>query len=230
MSVGVIPFMRANAENPNEPQPVDVDVELDVNEEESSESSLDEGEDEAAPVEEWVVAPVSQLDLGRDPDLWLYRERTVALLKRYGRLAVEVGRLPSLLGREFFRTRVTPYHVFTFEDAVIFVHDVESSLAKLDVFAQALIATIVFQEYTQDEAADVLRCWRRTVGRRFPEVLDELSEIFLNGGLLRRLPCPAKQCEEVRVPVDTAEVVEGSCEVRDDEEFIAPKPDAPCGA
>jgi hypothetical protein len=34
----------------------------------------------------------------RDPDLWLYRKRTVALLKRYLRISIEVGRLPSLLG------------------------------------------------------------------------------------------------------------------------------------
>ncbi len=40
-------------------------------------------------------------DDGADPDLWLYRDRTLALLKRYMRLSVEVGRLPSLLGREF---------------------------------------------------------------------------------------------------------------------------------
>jgi hypothetical protein len=32
-----------------------------------------------------------------------------------------------------------------------------------------------------------LGCWRRTVGRRYPEALDELSKIFLNGGLLRPL-------------------------------------------
>jgi DNA-directed RNA polymerase specialized sigma24 family protein len=122
------------------------------------------------------------------PDLWLYRERTVGLLKRYLRLSVEVGRLPSLLGREFFRTRVTSYSVSTFEDAVIFVHDVERSLEKLDEFEKELIAKIVLQDYSQEEAAHLLGCWRRTVGRRYPEALDRLSEIFLEGGLLQRLP------------------------------------------
>ena len=70
----------------------------------------------------------------------------MALLKRYMRLSVEVGRLPSLLGREFFRTRVTSYHVGTFEDTVIFVHDVERTLGRLDPFSQKLIAKIVLQE------------------------------------------------------------------------------------
>jgi len=134
------------------------------------------------------------------PDLWLYRHRTVSLLKRYLRMSVEVGRLPSLLGREFFRTRVTSCRVGTFEDAVIFVHDVERSLQQLDNFEQSLIATIVMQEHTHDEASVILQCWRRTVGRRFSEALDKLSKFFLEGGLLSRLPKteprPGKSCQE----------------------------------
>jgi len=121
----------------------------------------------------------------RDPDLWLYRERTLALLKRYMRLSVEVGRLPSLLGREFLRTKALSYHM-TFEDAVILVHDIERALRKLSEFDRRLIAVCIMEEYTHDEAARLLGCWRRTVGRRIPEVLDELSAIFLQGGLLRR--------------------------------------------
>jgi len=124
---------------------------------------------------------------GWDPDLWMYRGRTAAILRRYMRLSVEVGRLPSLLGREFFRTRVTSYQVTTFEDSVIFVHDVEKSLEQLDELERKLIATIVLQDYTQEEAAGRLGCTRRTVMRRFPEALDRLSEIFLKGELLTRL-------------------------------------------
>jgi hypothetical protein len=105
----------------------------------------------------------------RDPDLWLYRERTLGMLRRYQRLSVEVGRLPSLLGREFFRTRVTSYHAGTFEDAVIFVHDVANGLAQLGGFEGRLIAKIALQDYTQNETARLLGCWRRTVGRRFPK-------------------------------------------------------------
>lgn len=61
---------------------------------------------------------------GHDPDLWLYRDRTLGLLRRYQRLSVQSGRLPSLLSRELFRTRVTSYRTTTLEDTVIFVHDV----------------------------------------------------------------------------------------------------------
>ena len=117
-----------------------------------------------------------------DAGLWLYRERTVGLLRRYLRMSVEVGRLPSLLGREFFRSRVTSYKASTFEDAVIFVHDVERSLEKLGGFEQKLIATIVLQEYSRWEAARILNCGMRTIGRLLPEALDCLTEIFLEGG------------------------------------------------
>jgi len=120
----------------------------------------------------------------RDPYLWLYRDRTLGMLRRYLRLSVEVGRLPSLLGREFFRTRVTSYSSATFEDLVIFVHDVERALSRLYEFDKRLIATTVFQDYTRKEAGALLGCTERTVQRRFYEVVDLISEMFLRGGLL----------------------------------------------
>jgi hypothetical protein len=123
-----------------------------------------------------------------DPDLWLYRDRTVALLRRYMRLSIEVGRLPSLLGREFFRTRVTSYGSSTFEDSVIFVHDVERSLEKLGDLDKKWIARTVLQEYSQEEAARLIGCLRRHAVRCYAEALDRVTEIFLKRGLLSRLP------------------------------------------
>jgi len=123
-----------------------------------------------------------------NPDLWLYRDRTASLLWRYLRLAVEAGRLPSLLGREFFRARVSPYSVQTFEDTVIFVHDVECCVEQLDAVDRILIATLAMEQYTQEEAAESLRCTQRTIGRRYTEALDNLSEIFLEREILTPLP------------------------------------------
>lgn len=131
-----------------------------------------------------------------DPNLWLYRDRTVAILKRYMRLSVEVGRLPSLLGREFFRGHVTRYQVTTFEDVVIFVHDVERCLEKLDEFSQQVIAKCILLDYTQDEAARMLNCWRRTIGRRLNDAVDRLSEVFLEGGLLKRIEGASTEAPE----------------------------------
>jgi predicted DNA-binding protein (UPF0251 family) len=134
----------------------------------------------------------------QDPELWLYRERTIAMLRQYFRLSIEVGRLPSILGREFFRSKVTSYRMASFEDAVIFVHDVERALERLAIFHQQVIAVVVFQECTQEQAAEILQCARRTVSREFPEAVDRVSEIFLSGGLLNRLPTlpVEKTCQE----------------------------------
>jgi hypothetical protein len=70
---------------------------------------------------------------------------------------------------------------------------------------QKLIAKIVLQEYTQDEAARLLGCWQRTVGRRFPEALDRLSEMLLEGGLLRRFDEPKPMAPETCQKVETEE-------------------------
>ncbi len=78
----------------------------------------------------------------------------------------------------------------TFEDVAIFVRDMERSLEQLDEFGQELIAKLVFLDHTQDEAAALLGCGRRTVGRRYPDTLDQLSEILLAGGLLKPMPEP----------------------------------------
>jgi DNA-directed RNA polymerase specialized sigma24 family protein len=133
---------------------------------------------------------------GSDPDLWLYRKRTVALLRRYMRLSIEVGRLPSLLGREFFRTRVTSYRAASFEDAVIFVHDVERSLEELNDFDKKLIAKIVLQEYSHEEAARLLGCGQRHTARCYVEALDRVSGILLTRRMLLRLPCTKPEAEK----------------------------------
>ncbi len=126
--------------------------------------------------------------LDRNPDLWMYRGRTLALLRRYMRFSLETGRLPSFIGRECFRAKVSCYTTTTFEDRVIFVRDVEKSLERLEYWDQQLIARIVLQEYEQEQAARILHCGLRTVERRLPQVIDLLSEDFLRVGLLAEGP------------------------------------------
>ena len=173
-----------SSEDPKIPQP-------------GGEELPEEGETDAltdAPEEEECAGA------GANPDLWLYRDRTEALLRRYARLSVEVGRLPSLLGREFFRTRVTSYTVQTFEDTVVFVLDVERCLDMLNAVDKLLIAMIALQEYSPDETARAITCHRSTVFRGYGEGLDRLTEIFLKREILRRLPPktpdPAEACQE----------------------------------
>ncbi len=132
---------------------------------------------------EWNESP-----LDRNPDLWMYRDRTVRLLRRYMRFSIETGRLPSLIGREFFRAKVSFYRAVTFEDRVIFVRDVEKCLGRLEYWDQQLIARVILQEHSHTQTAYLLHCSRKTVQRRVQEVLDLLGEDFLKSGLLTELP------------------------------------------
>lgn len=132
--------------------------------------------------------PAPMLPGAVESDLWLYRRRTIALLRRYSRASVEVGRLPSLLGREFFRSRVTSYKMKNFEDIVIFVADMEQAIDKLGPLEKKLLAMNVLEEYTVPEVARLTGYTQRTVERFLQDALDQLSRVLLAGGLLEKLP------------------------------------------
>ena len=119
-----------------------------------------------------------------DPSLCIYRAVTKAMLLKYFRMSMEVGRLPSLVGRECFRS-TSPQQGHTFEDAVIFVHDMEKSLLSLEPFYQQVILWRVLHDYSGEETASLLRCTRQTVARRLDEALDKLSLLLIRGGLIR---------------------------------------------
>jgi hypothetical protein len=127
-------------------------------------------------------------DWDRDPDIWLYRRKTRTILRRYMRWSLEAGRVPSVLGRELFRAKISAYSATTFEARVIFLHDVERCLDRLQEFDRQIIARVCLQEYDHEAAARILDCSRRTLLRRLPELIDELSEAFLKAELLDRLP------------------------------------------
>jgi len=121
-----------------------------------------------------------------------YRGRVVGMLRRYMQCSIETGRLPSLLGREFFRAKVTSYTAVTFEDRVIFVHDMERCIDRLDEFSQQLIARHILQEHDRWATARLLHCNEKTVRRLTPLALDQLAEILLDLGLMERLDSNCK--------------------------------------
>jgi hypothetical protein len=135
-------------------------------------------------VEPWLSADEFH---AREQERRTYRGRTVAMLRRYMRYSIETGRLPSVLGGEFFRAKVTSYRVGTFEDRVIFVHDMETCLERLDEFSRELIARHILQEHDRWATAKLLHCNEKTVRRLTPLALDQLSEILLDRGLLERV-------------------------------------------
>ena len=64
--------------------------------------------------------------------LGFYRKHTESLLRRYLYASMQVGRAPSILGDPIARGWCSSRPVRTFEDAVIFVLDVEKCLNELD--------------------------------------------------------------------------------------------------
>jgi hypothetical protein len=151
----------------------------------------------------------------RERERRTYRGRTVAMLRRYMRYSIETGRMPSLLGREFFRAKVTSYTVVTFEDRVIFVHDMEKCLDRLDEFSRQLIARHILQEHDRWATAKLLHCNEKTVRRYTPVVLDVLSEILIDVGLMKRLESTQiNSCQEGRRgPFDASDCEDGKYKV-----------------
>jgi hypothetical protein len=125
-------------------------------------------------------------------ELAFYRKYTEAMLRRYLRVSMEVGRVPSLMGREMFRGHVSHYTMTSFEDAVIFCVDIERCLAKLRRDDQRIVQRIAIQGYTQEDAGPMLGLSVRTCITHYGEALDRLTELFLKGRLLE----PQKCCQD----------------------------------
>ena len=119
-----------------------------------------------------------------DASLAFYRKHTERTLRRYLYASMQVGRAPSILGDPIARGWVSSRPVKTFEDAVIFVLDVETCLNQLGSLDRQMLSRIVIQEYTQVEAASLLGMSIRTVSYKFPQALDRLTEKLLEAGLL----------------------------------------------
>jgi hypothetical protein len=113
-----------------------------------------------------------------------YRKHTESMLRRYLYASMQVGRAPSILGDPVSRGWASSRPVRTFEDAVIFVLDVEKCLSQLGSLDRQMLSRIVLQEYTQAEAATLLGMSVRTISYKFPQALDRLTEKLLEAGLL----------------------------------------------
>jgi len=130
-----------------------------------------------------------ELDLGKHDykppaNLAFYRKHTESLLRRYLYASTQVGRAPSILGDPVARGWASSRPIRTFEDAVIFVLDIENCLSQLSILDRELLGRVVLQDYTQEEAALMLGIGIRTVGYRFPLALDRLTEKLLAADLL----------------------------------------------
>ncbi len=136
-------------------------------------------------------------EYARERERRIYRARTVTMLRRYMNYSLETGRIPAMLGQEFFASNVTKYRVHTFEDRVIFVHDMETCLGKLDEFSRQVLGRVILQDYEHEEVAVMLGCTRMTVHRKLLEAIDRLTEILLSLDLLSAINVNSKKsCQE----------------------------------
>ncbi len=101
-----------------------------------------------------------------------------------------------MLGKEMFRGKVSSYRMESFDDMLIFVHDVDRCIRRLEPLQQLMLTRIAIQEYTLEEVAEMLKVNRMTVSRRYDESLDRLTGVFIEVGLLQ--PFNICQEEEIR--------------------------------
>ena len=116
--------------------------------------------------------------------LAFYRKHTESLLRRYLYASMQVGRAPSILGDPVARGWASSRPVRTFEDAMIFVLDIENCLGQLGSLDRELLGRVVLQDYTQVEAAMMLGMSVRAVSYKFPLALDRLTEKLQEASLL----------------------------------------------
>jgi len=137
----------------------------------------------AEPVEAKRVSKAQAQD-GPVVSLGFYRKHTESMLRRYLYASMQVGRAPNILGDPIARGWCSSRPIRTFEDAVIFVLDVERCLNQLGSLDRMMLSRIVLQEYTQAEAASLLGMSVRTICTKFPKAIDHLTEKLLESGLL----------------------------------------------
>lgn len=125
-------------------------------------------------------------DSGAQParNLAFFRKHTESTLRRYLYASMQVGRTPSILIDPVGRGWVSSRKVRTFEDALIFVLDVERCLQKLDPMQRLVLSRVVLQEYTQAEVAAMMHMAPRTLGYKLGQALDRLTEKLLESDLL----------------------------------------------
>ncbi len=140
----------------------------------------------------WECEPAAQPEFeapaealpGPAISLAFYRKHTERMLQRYLYASMQVGRAPSILGQPVARGWASSRTVRTFEDAVIFVLDIERCVNQLGAFDRMILSRIAIQEYTHEETAAMLGMCSKTISNKFSKALDRLTEKLLEADLL----------------------------------------------
>lgn len=117
-------------------------------------------------------------------DVFYLRAHTHGLLRRYLYASMQPCRVACTLNSPIGRGWVSSRPITSFEDAMLFVIDMEKVIKRLPSLDRDMLTRIVIQEYTQAEAACLLGMSVRTISYKFPAALDRLTEKLLEAGLL----------------------------------------------
>lgn len=135
------------------------------------------------------------------PEMLCFRGQTPALIRHFFEISSQVGRVSSLLGREFFRSRVSHHAIPSFEEQAVFVRDVELCLARLSDEQLHIVTLVGLYDFTLEEVGAMLQSSRAAVHQWFSEAVDALSEIFLAAGLLREDRPDRRQQQSMQNPL-----------------------------
>ena len=113
-----------------------------------------------------------------------YRKHTERMLYRYLYASMQVGRTPSILDENVGRGWVSSRKVRTFEDALIFVLDVERCLNRLPTLDRQIISRVLIQQFTHAETAEFMGMSVRSISVKLPQAIDRLTEMLVEKDLL----------------------------------------------
>ena len=165
------------------------------------------------------MPPAQAVAFEPEPETICYRGQTIAIVRHFFEICCQLGRLPSILGREFFRAKVSHHVIPSFEDQALFVHDVQQALMKLEDEELEVLTLVGLYDLNHEEAAAMLHRSPPWISQRYAEAVSRLTQRFLDSGVLRRdkpdrrqsqmkgrpLPAsalpPKKPCASVKSPI-----------------------------
>jgi DNA-directed RNA polymerase specialized sigma24 family protein len=117
-------------------------------------------------------------------NLCFARAHTHGLLRRFLYTAIQPCRIGSTLHAVRDHGWVSSRTITTFEDAMIFVHDMERCLDALPSLDRDILTRVVIQEHTHEDAAVLLGMSTRALSYKLPAAMDRLTAKLIEAELL----------------------------------------------
>jgi len=130
--------------------------------------------------------PKYAVEFDPEPETVCYRGQTLAIVRHFFEMSCQLGRIPSILGREFFRAKISHHAVPSFEDQALFAHDVQQALPKLEDEEVQVLTLVGFYDLALEEAAALLGRTPGCLSQRYADAVARLTQIFLDAGVLQR--------------------------------------------